>query len=365
MTDAAAGAKPITPDDEARAVRNRQLWLTVAIMLLAGWIVLAFLTPIAWGAVLAMAEWPLFRRAAARLPGRPGLLALGFTLATALLVILPLSLAALTLAQESQGAIEWVQHVQQAGIAQPPWIAGLPLIGGRAAAWWHEHLGTPQGANALLGGLSAGSILGWTRSVGGQVAKGSALFLVTLLALVSLLARGEAIGGQARLVAVRMFGAFGGEFLDRMTGAVRATVNGTLLVSVAEGSLVGVGYAVAGVPQPLLFATFTIVLALVPFGAWLAFGLATLILLGTGHVLAGALLFAFAAVVMTVGDNVIQPTVIGSAVELPFLFAMIGAFGGLDQMGLVGLFVGPVIMAALLLVWRQWMTPAQQATAPA
>lgn len=365
MHEANAGAKPISPDDEARAVRGRQLWLTVAIMLLAGWIVLAFLTPIAWGAVLAMAEWPLFRRAAARLPGRPGLLALAFTLATALLVVLPLSLAAVTLAQESQGAIEWVQHVQQAGIAQPSWVGGLPLVGGRAAAWWQEHLGTPTGANALLGGLSAGSILGWTRSVGGEVAKGSALFLVTLLALVSLLARGEAIGGQARLVAVRMFGAFGGEFLDRMIGAVRATVNGTLLVSVVEGSLVGIGYAVAGVPQPLLFATFTIALALIPFGAWAAFGLATLILLGTGHVLAGALLFAFAAVVMTVGDNVIQPTVIGSAVELPFLFAMIGAFGGLDQMGLVGLFVGPVIMAALLLVWRQWMTPAQQATAPA
>ena len=365
MDHAATGQAPITPGDEARAVRSRQLWLTAVILAAAGWLTLAFLSPIAWGAVLAIAEWPLYRRAAMRMPGRPGLVATGFTLATALLVILPLSLAAVTLAQESQGAIEWVQHVQRSGLSQPTWLAGLPLVGGRAAAWWGQHLGTPQGADALLGGLSAGSILGWTRSIGGEVAKESALFLITLLALVSLLARGEAIARQAHLVSVRMFGAFGGEFLTRMIAAVRATVNGTVLVSVAEGALIGVGYWIAGVPQPLLFATFTIVLALIPFGAWLAFGLAALILLGTGHVLAGAILFGFGAVVMTIGDNVIQPSVIGSAVELPFLLAMIGAFGGLDQMGLVGLFVGPVVMAALLLVWRQWMTPPQQATAPA
>lgn len=111
----------------------------------------------------------------------------------------------------------------------------------------------------------------------------------------------------------------------------------------------------AGVPQPLLFATFTIILALIPFGAWAAFSLASLILLGEGHVLSGVLLFGLSVVVMTIGDNVIQPTVIGSAVELPSIMAMIGAFGGLAQVGLVGLFIGPVILAALLLVSRQWM----------
>ncbi|TPG18757.1 AI-2E family transporter [Sphingomonas koreensis] len=318
-----------------------------------------FLTPIAWAAVLAIAEWPLYRFAVARFPNRPGLIAFGFTLATALLVILPLSLAAVTLAQESQGALDWLKHAQQSGIAAPSWLGGLPAIGGRASAYWQQHLGSPQAANALLGSMSATSVLGWTRSIGGEVARESALFLITLVVLVTLLAKGEQIAVQGRIVAIRMFGAFGGEFLERMIGAVRATVNGTVLVSVIEGAIIGVGYAVAGVPQPLLFATFTVVLALVPFGAWLAFGLASLILLGTGHLLAGGMLFAFGAVVMTVGDNVVQPSVIGSAVELPFLLAMIGAFGGLAELGLVGLFVGPVIMAALLLVWHQWMKPLE------
>lgn len=343
------------------AMRARRVWLTVAIVGLAIWVSLEFLTPIAWAAVLSIAEWPLFDRALARFPARPGLLALGFTLATALLVVLPLSLAAVSLAQESDAALAWLTHAQQFGIPTPAWLPGLPLAGGRLAAYWQQHVGTPQAAHALLGTVSAASVIGWTRSIGGEVARESALFLITLLALMSFLARGRQIAATSWLVATGMFGTFGGEFVARITGAVRATVNGTILVSVVEGSLIGAGYAVAGVPQPLLFATFTIILALIPFGAWAAFGLASLILMGTGHVLAGALLFGFGAAVMTIGDNVIQPSVIGSAVELPFMMALVGAFGGLAEMGLIGLFVGPVVMAALLLIGKEWLERAAPA----
>ena len=89
-------------------------------------------------------------------------------------------------------------------------------------------------------------------------------------------------------------------------------------------------------------------------GGWAAFGLAGLIMVAQGHAFAGVALIAFGIVVMTVGDNLVQPAVIGGAVELPFLLAFIGAFGGLATMGLVGLFIGPVVMVALLLAWRDW-----------
>ena len=335
-------------------VRTRQVWLTVVIVALSFWVSFEFLTPVAWAAVLAIAQWPLFNRALSRFPQRAGLLACGFTLATALLVILPLSLAAVSLAQESDAALAWLTHAQQFGIQPPVWLPGLPLVGNRIADYWQQHIGNPQAAHALLGTVNATSVIGWTRSIGTEIAKESAVFLVTLLTLVSLLARGTQIAAKTRLIAIGMFGDFGREFVERITAAARATVNGTILVSVVEGAIIGIGYAIAGVPQPLLFATFTIVLALIPFGAWAAFGLASLILIGTDHVLAGTILFAFGALVMTVGDNVIQPSVIGSAVELPFLMALVGAFGGLAVMGLVGLFVGPVIMAALLLIMKEW-----------
>ncbi|WP_159981504.1 MULTISPECIES: AI-2E family transporter [unclassified Novosphingobium] len=353
-----------SPAGTDERVRQRQVWLTILIVALSIWVALEFLTPIAWAAVLAIAQWPLFRRALARYPERAGLLAFAFTAATALLVILPLSLAAVSLAKESDTALAWLNHAQQSGIQMPTWLPALPLLGSRLASYWQQHLGTPQAAHTLLGTVSAASVISWTRSIGSEVARESALFLITLLALVSLLARGQQIAEKTRVIAIGMFGNFGADFVQRIAGAVRATVNGTIMVSVLEGSILGVGYAVAGVPQPLLFATFTMILALIPFGAWAAFGLASLILMGTDHILAGGLLFAFGAVVMTVGDNVVQPSIIGSAVELPFLMALVGAFGGLAEMGLVGLFVGPVIMAALLLVAREWLEQAPVRPSP-
>jgi len=343
--------------DSSRALRTRQLGLVIIILILATWVAIAFLIPIAWAAILAIAEWPLYRRAIARYPGHDLLIGVFFAVATALIFFVPLSIATVAIVQESQAAIEWLQHVQQFGVAYPHWLPSVPLIGQRATIYWQQHIGNPQAADALLGSVSAASVFSWTEAIGGGIAREIGLFLITLVALVSLLKHGKSIKADAVVGITRTFGPFGGEFLERMIAAVRATVNGTVLVSFGEGAIIGVGYFVAGVPQPLLFTIFTMLLALVPFGAWLVFGVASLILIGGGHLLAGALLFGFAVTVMTVGDNFVQPAVIGSAVELPFLLALVGAFGGLAEMGLVGLFIGPVIMAALLLVWREWIKP--------
>lgn len=343
---------PLSP-----SMRARQLVLVGTILALAIWVAYSFLVPLAWAAVLAVAEWPLFQRARKRWPGHEELLAVAFSGSTALIVLVPLSIAGLTLAQESQAAMDWLARVQKTGIAPPNWLGSLPLVGGGALRSWQTYVEAPGRANALLGLVSASSVLAWTKSIGGTIARELGLFFVTLVALVALLSRGEEIRKHGDAVASRMFGEFGQDFLDRMMLAVRGTVNGTVIVSFGEGAVIGCGYFLAGVPQPLLFTVFTMLLALVPFGAWAAFGIASLILIGTGSLLAGALLFAFGVAVMTVGDNFIQPKVIGSTVELPFLMAMIGAFGGLAQMGIVGLFIGPVAMAALLLVWREWIKP--------
>ena len=355
---------PPTPADAVRALTNQRI-LTLIVVLVALWVVRGFLPPLAWAVVLAVAEWPLHRRLSRRLPGRPGLVALLLTLATALLVILPLSLVAVSLAQESQAAIAWLQGVQQHGMAAPSWLAGLPLVGGKASEAWQQHLGSPQAASTLFGGFSAGSVLGWVRAGAGEIASDSGLFLITLVALFAMLAQGEQIARNCHIVATRLLGRFGGHFVERLTVAVRGTVNGTVLVSVAEGVVIGIGYVIAGVPQPILFGTITVALAMIPFGAWAAFGLATLILLGQGHVLAAILMFGGGVTVMTVGDNVIQPRVIGSTVELPFVLAILGTVGGLESLGLVGLFVGPVVMVALLLIWDQWMRPGAGVAAQA
>jgi predicted PurR-regulated permease PerM len=142
-------------------------------------------------------------------------------------------------------------------------------------------------------------------------------------------------------------------------------VAGTVLVALGEGALIGLGYVAAGVPRAFLFAILTVAFAMLPFGAWVVFTIATAVLIAQGAMLAAALLFAFAVVVMLVGDNFVQPALVGNSVRLPFLLAFVGTFGGLETLGLVGLFLGPVIMATLLLVWHEVMDKeAGQAAVP-
>ena len=301
--------------------------------------------------------WPLYARAVRRAPKRPGWIATGFVLATAVLVMVPIALIATAAMNESQQAVAWVQGVQKTGIAPPPWLASVPLVGARATAFWQGHIGTPQATAGLLTGVDMGALLGHVRSIGAEAAQGFFLFLITLAALFAILVQGERLAAETQTVAERAFGAFGLRFADQLATAVRGTVLGTVLVAVGEGLLIGIGYWAAGVPQPLLFAVLTVFVALLPSGAWFAFGLATIILLVEGHLLAAALLFGWSIVVMLVGDNVIQPKVIGRSVELPFLLALIGTLGGLETFGLVGLFIGPVVRAALLLAWHQWRAP--------
>jgi predicted PurR-regulated permease PerM len=129
-----------------------------------------------------------------------------------------------------------------------------------------------------------------------------------------------------------------------------------VVVAVVEGATIGIAYVLAGVPHPLLFAVLTIAFAMVAFGGWIAFSAAALVLLlHDGNLWAVAGLFGFGAVVMLIGDNFIQPAFIGGTTRLPFLLILVGIIGGLQTFGLIGLFLGPVIMSALLTVWREWV----------
>jgi predicted PurR-regulated permease PerM len=182
------------------------------------------------------------------------------------------------------------------------------------------------------------------------------LLLFSLLTLFFLLRNGSAIASYFLKTSDRLIGDAGEGLVEKMVDATRGTVNGTVLVAVGEGLLIGVGYFVAGVPNPVMFTILTTAFAMLPFGAWFAFTAAAVVLVsGGGSGVAAAAVFSWGAVVMLAGDHFVWPTLIGDSARLPFLLAFIGIFGGLTAFGLFGLFLGPVIMAALLTVWREWI----------
>jgi predicted PurR-regulated permease PerM len=249
----------------------------------------------------------------------------------------------------------WVTQAQQHGLPAPAWLSRIPLAGGRAVAWWNGHLATPKQSASLLGQLNAGAVAKFTGALATELASRAMFFAITLLALFIILRDGERLSCKSVDNARRFYGEFGERFMLRLADAIRGAVNGTVFVAIGEGALIGFAYAALGVPRPVLFAVITIGFALLPFGAWAAFGVASLVLLVQGHVLFAVILLAFGAAVMLVGDNIVQPALVGNSVELPFLWTLVATFGGLETFGLVGLFIGPAIMAALFLVWREWL----------
>jgi predicted PurR-regulated permease PerM len=115
-------------------------------------------------------------------------------------------------------------------------------------------------------------------------------------------------------------------------------------------------YVVAGVPHPLLLGTLTAVAAMIPFGAAVLMGIASALLVGQGAVGWAIAVFSIGMVVVAIADHVFRPVLIGSATRLPFLWVLIGILGGVETMGLLGLFVGPATMAALIMLWRDYFT---------
>ncbi|MBO9517992.1 MAG: AI-2E family transporter [Porphyrobacter sp.] len=335
-------------------VSSRQvlLWVMLALAL---WTAGAFLLPLVFGVILAIALWPLNQRwgGAGRGVRRRVLVPLAITVATGLAFILPLTLALIEVAAQGQALLDWLSRAQTIGIPLPDWLPGLPLIGHRATEWWLQHLEQPD---ALMNGMTEsalGTVAEWALATGSGILSRSLLLLVSLMALFFILRDGEKLGAQARTLAHHQLGPFGERFADELVMAVRGTVIGTIVVAIAEGALIGGAYGVAGVPHPVFLGFLTAAFAMLPFGAWAVFSVVSVYLTITGQPFAAGLLFAYGAAVMVIGDNFVTPYLVGAKLHLPLLFAFVGVFGGLATFGLVGIFVGPVVMAGFLIVIRE------------
>jgi predicted PurR-regulated permease PerM len=126
-----------------------------------------------------------------------------------------------------------------------------------------------------------------------------------------------------------------------------------VLVGLGVGAIMAAAYFALGVPHPLMLGALTAVAAMIPFGAAVLIGLAALMLLGQGAVGGAIAIVVLGALVVFIADHFLRPVLIGGATRLPFLWVLIGILGGVEAFGLLGLFIGPAVMAALILLWRE------------
>ena len=129
-----------------------------------------------------------------------------------------------------------------------------------------------------------------------------------------------------------------------------------MFVALGEGFVLGIAYAICGLPHPLLLGVLTEVLAVIPFGAPLLVATASLILLIQSSTIQAFGLLAFGSTVF-LAEYFVRPLLIGNSARLSFVWVLLGIFGGLSAFGLIGLFLGPAILAVLIAFWRELAAP--------
>jgi predicted PurR-regulated permease PerM len=338
------------------AQRAALLVLTTALVVLGFFILRHFLPALAWAAVLAIGTWPLYSRFRRLLPPalQPTVWApLAFTLLVGIVFVLPLTLFAIEVGHEALVLVRQAGEIEQTGMAPPDWLAHLPF-GSYAVQWWQSNLSDPHAAKELMGRIDRSVLLGWTREIGLQLVARSTILVFTLLALFFLYRDGLTLVHQMNALAGRTFGPTGERLGGHVIAAVRGTVDGLVLVGLGEGLLLGLGYAVLGLPHAVLLGALTCVLAMIPFGAPVVFGLGAVFLLAQKGVAAAVALAVYGVVIAFIADHFVRPVLIGGAVRLPFLWVLLGILGGVESFGLLGLFLGPAVMAALIALWREW-----------
>jgi predicted PurR-regulated permease PerM len=346
MGDAASHSTP----------RLGQLALILGLLAIGIWILWNFLPALAWAAVVAIALWPVFERIRRRWRNRT-VAATIMTILIGLGLIVPLIILGIELGRTAVAAAQWLRTAEREGAPAPDWLPQLPLIGSYLTDWWSSNLSEPRAAAEALGRIDRNMLFEWTRVVGVQVARRLTILVFTFLTLFFLFRDGETLVRQTSIVLDRLFGATGARLVPEVMGAVRATVNGLVLVGFGEGLLLGFAYAIAGLPHPVLLGALTGVLGTVPFGAPLVFCVGALYLFSQSQTEAAIVLVAFGAAVTFVADHFVRPILIGGGARLPFLWVLLGIFGGLESFGILGLFLGPTIIAALLALWREWAKP--------
>lgn len=326
-------------------------FLALFIILLAFlcfWIFWPFLTPITWALIL----WRLFyvphERFAAMMKGRRAVSATLVTLGVIALVVLPLSYISAVAASELMHVYELgKQWIGSGGLTKvPERLAQLPLMGSISQEFLGKVIGmygpieTPQ-EEATIGKSMAGTL----GDVAKQLVESVTSLLITFFTLFFLFRDGPDLS-KAIKEALPVKAKTKREIVECLDQAVVAIVRGTLLTAVAQGVVAGLAYWLLDLPVPLLLGALSAVVSLLPVGGTaLIWGPLALYLLLTGAVWKGLILLAVGVGIVGLMDNVLQPFLVGTGVDLPLILVFFASLGGLACFGFIGLFVGPIILA--------------------
>ncbi|HEY6430434.1 MAG TPA: AI-2E family transporter [Acetobacteraceae bacterium] len=313
-----------------------------------------FFSALLWAAILAFTTWPVFEWLHVRLRLRRSAAALLMVLLTAIVLVLPLGLAA----PESAGDVMHLRHSIEVALheglpASPVWLHGFPIIGPSLAELWDRWAADLSEAVSALRPYLGIVLEGLLHLLLG-IASGVLMFVLALFIAFFFYLYGEPIAERMRTILLRIAGPRGDRVLTMIGLTVRGVVFGLLGTAILQGVLVGIGLELAGVPRPVLLGALAGFISVFPVGAPVVWVPATLWLISTDHLGHGVFLAAWGLICVSGLDSIVRPWLISRGSELPFLLTVLGVLGGAVAFGLLGIFLGPVLLGVGYTLANEW-----------
>ncbi|NNG81188.1 AI-2E family transporter [Acinetobacter sp. ANC 5378] len=314
-----------------------------------------FIVPVLWAAIIAYMTWPWYQWIYRKSGSRATLSATIMISLIILLIGIPLTFGIFMLQHEGRNLYyELQKQVFSGHLNVPQFIRDLPFIGKEISRTLNDINTDP---NSIVQNVSIWiqGHLNYGRFVLNEIGKNVVKLCFAVLSLFFFYRDGQTILNQVSKALEMIIGPRIHHYLDTISETTRAVVYGVGLTAVAQAILAGLSYFVAGVPNPMVLTIVTFLLALIPFGTPIAYGSVALWLFSQGQTMEAIGVMVWGVCIVSTSDNVIRPLVISGATQIPFLLIMFGVLGGIASFGLVGLFIGPVILAVLLAIWREWL----------
>jgi len=350
------GSQSGTPEGEL-IERFAPLGLVLAVLFVGLLTLYPFLAAILWGIVLGIAVAPLHQRLLERLRSRRALAAALTGLGLILCFVLPALGIASALASFLPSALNWVERVALAGLGKPPEpVLNLPVVGESLAELWRS-LGTDLSSLATHFGDEIKAILAWFAYESEILGIFVFEFAIGVILAVLLVYNFDRVTELSH----KFFDRLGGTFARRMAvlsvQTTRQTVIGVLGAALAQTLFATFSYVVADVPGWIILAGVTFVLSLIQIGPAVVFIPISIWLWGQDQAGMAIFVFLWGVIGVCLVDYVVRPLLVSKGTHVPAILAFLGAMGGLIEWGLVGVFLGPVVVAVCYEMIVKWIEP--------
>lgn len=342
-------------NDSVTKFERGLMWAVLLLLVLGCLLVLRpFVSALIWALVLCCSSWPLYCRLLRWVGQRRSLAAFMMTLGMILIMLLPFVIVGSTLADNVKDVTAAVKGWFAQGPPAPPgWLLKVPVVGQQVAEFWR---GAAEDSaklwpyvQRLIEPMSRG-LLGFGLVLGGGLVELALSVFITFF----LFRNGTTLAEQLTTVVHRIAGERGKHLLDVAGKTIRGVVYGILGTALCQAVLAGIGFAVAGVPGPAFLALLTFFASVIPVvGTTLVWLPAALWLFSQGANGWGIFMIVWGLGVGNV-DNVIKPWLISQGSEMPFILIFFGVLGGALTFGLIGVFLGPTLLAVGYRLLQEW-----------